>query len=45
MVLKIVHDGEFKDIPIREGEMFVLPAKIPHSPQRPKDTVGLVIGL
>lgn len=43
MTLKIVEDGEFRDLPIREGEIFLLPAGIPHSPQRQADTVGLVI--
>ncbi|MFT5648248.1 MAG: 3-hydroxyanthranilate 3,4-dioxygenase [Aureispira sp.] len=43
MVLKVIEDGELKDIPIKEGEIFVLPAKIPHSPQRPAGTIGLVI--
>jgi 3-hydroxyanthranilate 3,4-dioxygenase len=43
MVLKVVEDGEFRDIPIREGEIFLLPGNVPHSPQRKPNTVGLVI--
>ena len=33
IVVKIIDNGEFKDIPIKEGEMFLLPPKTPHSPQ------------
>ncbi len=43
MVLKIQEDGKSRDIPIREGEIFLLPAKVPHSPQRVANTVGLVV--
>ncbi|GJQ11850.1 hypothetical protein GpartN1_g3641.t1 [Galdieria partita] len=43
IVLKIVHDGEFYDVSIREGEVFCLPGRIPHSPQRGMDSIGLVI--
>jgi 3-hydroxyanthranilate 3,4-dioxygenase len=43
IVLRIIEDGKKRDVPIREGEMFLLPAMIPHSPQRPANTVGLVI--
>ncbi|MFU8804457.1 MAG: 3-hydroxyanthranilate 3,4-dioxygenase [Bradymonadaceae bacterium] len=43
MTLKIVDDGEFRDIVIKEGEIFLLPSYIPHSPQRGENTVGLVI--
>ncbi|NXO95030.1 3HAO dioxygenase, partial [Certhia brachydactyla] len=43
MCLKIIENGKQKDIIIREGEMFLLPARIPHSPQRYKNTVGLVV--
>lgn len=44
IVLKIINEnGEPEDIPIKEGEMFLLPPRIPHSPQRPANTIGLVI--
>lgn len=43
IVLKIMEDGKPVDIPINEGEIFLLPSKIPHSPQRGVNTVGLVM--
>ncbi len=43
MVLKIMDEGTPRDIPIREGEIFVLPAKVPHSPQRTAGSIGVVI--
>jgi 3-hydroxyanthranilate 3,4-dioxygenase len=43
MLLKTVQDGELVDIPIREGEIFLLPPRVPHSPQRFRDTVGVVV--
>jgi len=43
MVLKVIKDGLPTEIPIKEGEIFVLPAKVPHSPQRPAGSIGLVI--
>ncbi|MEZ4977706.1 MAG: 3-hydroxyanthranilate 3,4-dioxygenase [Chitinophagales bacterium] len=45
ILVKIQVDGESVDMPIKEGEMFLLPAKIPHSPIRPEGSVGLVIEL
>jgi 3-hydroxyanthranilate 3,4-dioxygenase len=32
-----------KEIPINEGEVFLLPKHVRHSPQRQADTIGLVI--
>jgi 3-hydroxyanthranilate 3,4-dioxygenase len=43
MLLRTVQDGRRVDIPIREGEVLLLPAHVPHSPQRYADTVGLVV--
>ena len=43
MVLRIMEEEGPREIPIREGEIFLLPAGIPHSPQRPAGTVGLVL--
>lgn len=43
MTLKCVEDGHFVDLPICEGDIFLLPPHVPHSPQRPAGTVGLVI--
>lgn len=43
MLLRTVQQGRRVDIPISEGEVFLLPPHIPHSPQRYADTVGLVV--
>lgn len=43
MLLKTIQDGERVDIPIGEGEVLLLPPRVPHSPQRFADTVGLVV--
>jgi len=43
MVLRIQEDGAARDIPIRAGETFLLPPRVPHSPQRMAGSVGLVI--
>jgi 3-hydroxyanthranilate 3,4-dioxygenase len=43
MVLKIVEQGKKKDVLIREGETYLLPPRVPHSPQRTAGTIGLVV--
>jgi 3-hydroxyanthranilate 3,4-dioxygenase len=44
MVLRIWDDGAPRDVPIREGEVFLLPGHVRHSPQRPvPGSLGLVI--
>lgn len=44
MTLPVIEDGQRREIAIREGEIFLLPPRVPHSPQRPDpDGIGLVV--
>lgn len=43
ITLKVIEHGKVVDLPIREGEIFLLPPLVPHSPRRPANTIGLVI--
>ncbi len=43
MQLPIIEDGKIRNIERKEGEIFLLPPGIPHSPQRKAGTVGLVV--
>jgi 3-hydroxyanthranilate 3,4-dioxygenase len=43
IVVKIMDDGRPVDVPIKEGEVYLLPARTPHSPQRGPNTIGLVM--
>ena len=44
MMLKIADDGDIYDVPIREGEVFLLPSHTVHAPQRPQEgSVGIVV--
>jgi len=43
MDLDVMQEGQRTRLPINEGQLFVLPSHVPHSPQRYADTIGLVI--
>ncbi len=44
MILKVVDDGTIKDVRINEGEVFMLPLHVRHSPQLPvAGSYGLVV--
>lgn len=43
ITVRIQENGQPKDIVIKEGDIFLLPGNIPHSPMRGANTVGLVI--
>ncbi|GAK05704.1 3-hydroxyanthranilate 3,4-dioxygenase [Geomicrobium sp. JCM 19037] len=39
----INNEGEREVVEVKEGEMFMLPANVPHSPHRIADTYGIVL--
>ena len=43
LVLRVQDDGQRRDIPVHAGQIFYLPPRIPHSPQRGPDSIGLVV--
>lgn len=43
MVLRVVEADGIHDLPIRAGEMLLLPRNVPHSPQRMAGGIGLVM--
>ncbi|SAM08127.1 hypothetical protein [Absidia glauca] len=43
LLIKVVDDGEFKDIYVNEGDMFLLPPNVPHNPVRFAESIGLVV--
>ena len=43
MQLPIIEDEKVRVIDIKEGDIFLLPPRIPHSPQRGPNTIGLVV--
>ena len=43
IVLMTIQEGQRVEVPIREGELFLLPADVPHSPQRGAGTIGIVV--
>lgn len=43
ITVKTQQDGKCVEIPLKAGEMFLLPARVPHSPNRAKNSIGLVI--
>jgi len=43
IVLRVIEGGDCREVPVRAGEMLLLPAGVPHSPQRPAGTLGLVL--
>lgn len=43
LVLRVQDEGQRRDIPVRAGQIFYLPPRIPHSPQRGPGSIGLVV--
>jgi 3-hydroxyanthranilate 3,4-dioxygenase len=43
MHCRVLEDGVFRDFVVAEGEMFLLPARIPHRNSRDRGSLGIVV--
>ncbi|SMO45141.1 3-hydroxyanthranilate 3,4-dioxygenase [Solitalea koreensis] len=43
ITVKVQQDGKAIDVNIKEGDIFLLPPRVPHSPIRGANTIGLVM--
>lgn len=43
IIVQIQEEGKAVEVPINEGDIFLLPPKVPHNPRRFADTIGLVM--
>lgn len=43
IIVKIQEEGKAVEIPLHPGDMYLHPAKVPHSPIRSEGSIGLVI--
>ena len=43
IIVNIQEEGKAVEIKIKEGDIFLLPPKVPHNPRRFEKTIGLVI--
>jgi 3-hydroxyanthranilate 3,4-dioxygenase len=43
IVVQIQEEGKAVEVPIHEGDIFLLPPRIPHNPRRGPGTIGLVM--
>ena len=43
IVLRVIEQGRPRDLPIRQGEVLLLPGHVRHSPRRPAGSIGLVV--
>lgn len=43
IIVQIQENGKAVEVPIKEGDIFLLPPRVPHNPRRFKNTIGLVM--
>jgi 3-hydroxyanthranilate 3,4-dioxygenase len=43
IIVQIQEDGKAVEVPINEGDIFLLPPRVPHNPRRFANTIGLVM--